>query len=289
MARLADSFLEGRGFGQDLSAKILNPANGGQMGYSPDLREWVSSGKHIRRNLIPLLLEAPTFFSLMPDPQVWYQGLRAMMELHPRSIEGLNSTITVETAETPVGGAGEQLEEFTNVTRARSNPTFTWDELKGRPFQNLLEGWIFNGMMDPATKVANIGTLATGRPDDMLGDRYTATMCFIEPDETHQFVVQAWLCTNMAPKSGGERTGSRNITEALQMNQLNIEFTALTQVGVGVNRMAQLLLNKINLVNANPNLRPAFINDIAPDVAREAKGYINQTEELGRTAITPGA
>ena len=41
------------------------------------------------------------------------ETLKALVELHPKSIEGLNSTLRVEWAETPFGGAGEMQQDVT--------------------------------------------------------------------------------------------------------------------------------------------------------------------------------
>ena len=49
---------------------------------------------------------------------------------------------------------------------------------------------------------------------------------------------------------------------------------------------AQKLLDKINFTNANPYLRPAFVQDIAADVAAiQGRGYQSQAQGLGATAI----
>jgi hypothetical protein len=285
MSRVTDALLGGKAFSGGHTQPMLDPTFGGQMGYSPDLREWVSNQAYVRRNVFCLLLEAPRFFRQMPNPDVFTRILRAMVERHPRTIEGLQSGLTVTTDETPVGGAGEMQEEVTDVKRARSQPVFTLDEKYGRPFQTFLGDWITYGLMDPNTKVANIGTM-TNKPTDMLADQYAATMIFIEPDPTHQKVVKSWLCTNMFPKGTGDIVGSRDLTAAMQMSQLSIEFSALTQVGTGVDIFAQKLLDNIIITNANPNLRPAFINEISADVASQASGYKAQVEDLSRTAIS---
>lgn len=286
MGRVTEALLGNRGFARGATNPILDPMYGGQMGFGPDLREWVSNAAYIQRNLIPVLFEAPRFFQLLPDGAKLVEILKAMVELHPKTIEGLNSSLTVETGETPVGGAGEVQEEITNVTRARSQPVFGYSHDKyGRPFQKFLEFWITNGLMDPATKIANIGTLATGWPSDMLPDQYAMTMMFIEPDPVHRKVMKSWLCTNMFPKGTGDITGRRDLTSALPINELSIEFTAITQVGLGVDILAQRVLDVYNITNANPNQRAAFIQQVNADVVAGRKGYREQVAEFGATAI----
>lgn len=288
MARLNDALLNGKAYNRATTHPVLNAAYGGTMGFSPDLREWVSNAAYVQRNVIALLLEAPAFFQLLSDANIWVSTLRAMVELHPRTIEGLNMGLTVETGETPVGGAGEMQEEYTDVKRARSNPVFTYNDKYGRPFQRFLEYWITYGLMDPASKVANIGTLSN-YPTDMLPDRYAMTCLFIEPDPTHRQVMKSWLCTNMFPKGTGDITGRRDLTSAMALPDLSIEFTALTQVGAGVDLLGQKMMDYLNITNANPNMRSAFIEEIAEDVKAVEQGYKARIDGIAEDAIATEA
>ena len=269
--RLQNSLLRGAAYNKGTSHPVLNAAYGGAHGFSPLYTEWVNNAAYVQRNIIALLMEAPAFFNMMDKPNIWIGTLRSMVETHPKSIEGLNMTLNVDTGETPVGGAGEVQEEVINVTRTRSEPVFTYNDKYGRPFQRFLEFWITYGLMDPASKVANIGTMET-YPTDMLPDRYSMTCLFIEPDPTHRQVLKSWLCTNMFPKSTGDITGRRDLTSSLTIPELSITFTALTQVGSGVDLLGQEMLDAINITHANPNMRKAFISGVNADVETVGEG-----------------
>jgi hypothetical protein len=282
--RKQDALLDGKAYSSGHKEPMLDLRYGGQMGYAPDLTEWVSQGTYVRKNLIPILLEAPRFFNLMPNPDKWVQSLKALVELHPKSIEGLAAGLTVETAETAVGGAGEMHEDFTNVVRARSQVSFAWVDKYGMPIQTFLHDWISYGLMDPDSKVANIGTLAN-YPKDMLPDQYSMCMMFIEPDPTHRTVQKAWIGCNMFPKATGDIVGKRDITAAGEQSELSIEFTGVYQTGLGVRDTAQKILDSINITNANPYLRPGFIDAISADVSKSIEGYKDRAETLGKTAI----
>lgn len=287
MARLTDALtgITNKAYAKGHTQPMLDLNNGGQMGFAPDLTEWVSNQAYVRRNVFCLLLEAPQFFQYLPEPDKWVNTLRALVELHPKTIEGLNAGLTVEVAETPVGGGGEMQEEFTDVKRARTQPVFTFDEKYGMPIQTFIREWITQGMMDPDSKVANVGTIAGKRPTDMLADQYSMTCAFIEPDPTHRKVMKSWITTNMFPKGTGDIIGKRDLTSASEILTLSIEFTGVSQFNLGTNVLAQKLLDNININNANPYLRPAFVKDIAADVAAQAKGYRSATEALGSSAL----
>lgn len=286
MARLTEALLNNKAHSRGMTQPMLDLTMGGQMGFAPNLTEWVSNQAYVRRNLFCLLLEAPRFFRYLPEPEKWVATLRSLVELHPKTIEGLNAGLTVETAETPVGGGGEMQEEITNVKRTRSQPVFTFDEKYGMPIQTFLREWITQGMMDPDSKVANVGTLAGDRPKDMLADQYAMTCIFIEPDPTHRKVMKSWVTTNMFPKGTGDIIGKRDLTSDSEILTLNIEFTGVSQFNLGTNALAQRLLDNININNANPYLRPAFIQSIAPDVdIANGAGYRAQAENLSNTAL----
>jgi hypothetical protein len=285
MSRITDALLDQKAFGKNANQAMLDVTHGGQFGWSPNLTEWVSNQAYVRRNLVCILLEAPRFFQYMPEPQKWVDTLKSLFELHARSIEGFNGALTVETDGHPVGGAGEMQDEVTNVTRARSEPSFTFLEKTGMPIQTFLYNWITYGLMDPDTKYAMVGTLAGERPTDMLPDWYSASCLFFEPDPTHRRVVKSWVTTNMFPKETGEITGKRDLTSASETLSLTIPFTGISQFNLGTNKFAQSILDKINLTNANPYLNPSFIQKLDSNISDTSEGYFKGTDTLSKSAI----
>lgn len=286
MSRVTDAILQPNiGSAVGKQNPMLDLRFGGQMGYTPDLTQWVSNQSYVRRNLICVLIEAPTGFGLLPNPEYWVGTLRALVELHALSITGLNGGLKVEVADTsPVGGAGEMHQDFTNVTRDRSTPVFRWNEKYGMPIFNFLQGWISGLMMDANSKVATVATTGS-RPADMLADVYSATMLFIEPDTTHTKVVKSWLCTNMWPHGTGDFTGQRELQQAGEPVNIDVEFSAISQVGIGVDAFAQTILDSMSITGANPHNRPAFANAISADVAATTTGYKENISSLANSAI----
>ena len=285
MSRLTEALLQGA-YTRNIDRPMLDLKFGGQQGWAPNLIEWVSNQAYVSRPLICILVEAPRMFSVLPEPDKWIASLKALFELHARSIQGLKATLEVETTEHPVGGGKEQQEEVVNVTRERSQPSFTFIEKYGRPIQTFLDYWIRYGLMDPETKFALLSTLGKTEVNDLLADWYSATCLFIEPDPLHKNVDKAWLVTNMFPKSTGTIEAKRDLTSAQNILELEVEFTGLSQYGAGVNAFAQQVLNNINTLYADPFFRPSFADSISADVNAVNKGYKNWTEEVGRTAVT---
>lgn len=261
--KLTDAILGNNiAYAQGHQAPMIDLRYGGQMGMTNQLNQLISNQPYVSRPLIALLVEAPLGFNDLNNPSYWVETLRALVELRAEKISGLNSTITVVTDETSmVGGAGEMHQDFTNVTRARSNPQFTWPEAYGLPIKAFFEGWVSNLMMDADSKIANVNTLveAGARPGAILADYYTMTVAFIEPDRTHSKVWRAWLCTNMMPDGQlAQAEGNRDLSQAGQGLKYDITFTAVTQTGAGVDYYCQQLLNNINISGSNPLMRKAF-------------------------------
>jgi hypothetical protein len=293
MARLANAILQNTSaFAQGHNSPMLDLQFGGQMGFTPNYTQWVSNQQYIRKNLICLLIEAPIGFQYLPNPDVWVGTLRALVELHAIRITGLNARLTVDVAETPVGGGGNMQQDPTNVTRERSVPQFSWNEKYGMPVNMFHQGWITNLIMDPDTKFANVATLATastdsssGPPTDMLADMYTATMIFIEPDPTHTRVVKSWLVTNMFPLSTGDIVGSRDLTAANENLTVDITYAGIAQYGLGVDAFAQQLLTSISIAGANPYTENAFVQAIEAVVSGTTTGYQNEIAEIAAAQI----
>lgn len=288
MARPTNIILGQKAYATNSHQVMTNISLGGAHGYYPKLNELLGTQAYVRQHVIPILLEAPRFFDMMPNSELWYQSLKALVETRAQTIEGLNAGIKVDVDEHPVGGAGEMMQEPVNVTRERTQPRFTFVDPYGRAVSTFLREWIAYGLMDPDSKYANIGTLNRSI-DDMLYDQYSMTMLFIEPDPTHRKVIQSWIVTNMFPLGNGDIEGKRDLTTSKEINTINVDFTGVAQTGLGTDNFAQTILDSINLQNANPLLRPPMVNEIAADVAAADVGYIKDVDTLAANAVTSTA
>lgn len=284
--RLSNIFIGQDAFGQGSTTPMIDVANGGQFGLITDYPHYISATPYVQRNMIARVIELPRGFDYLPNPEKFRAAVKAMFELHAKSIEGFNTKLTVETVDTPFGGSGEKLEAPSNVTRGVPEPTYTLVERLGRPFSAIHEIWITYLIMDPVTKIPRVVTLAQnqGKIIDLLPDFIGATILFFEPDATFTRIEKAWLCTNMFPKESPDEVGKFDKTSAGEMLEFTTPFTALTQVGYGVKVLAQQLLDEMNKTGANPNTRPAFIDKVSADVLAVA-GHAEKLTQAAQTAI----
>jgi len=286
MSRVTESILSGQAYADNTRGPMLDLSYGGQNGWMPNLKEWVSNQAYVQGNVIPFLIEPPKFFQYMPNPDKMVQILKALIETHTVSIEGLNAALTAEFAEHAVGGSGEMQKEVTDVKRTRTEVVHTFQEKYGRPIQRFLEYYMHYAMMDPDTKHPNIFTLENA-PDDWLADQYTFTVMYVEPDVTLKKPVKAWLVTNMMPDTTGDITGKRNLTEAKSVLDLSVNFGGIALSNWGVLQTAQSILDKVNFVNSNPYSRPAFVSEIQSDVEAATTGFTDDVNAASQEAVQP--
>lgn len=219
--------------------------------------EWISNQAYVKRNVIPIVLRYPKFFDYMPEKEKWIAAYKALIELHPLSIDGLSSGLTVETDEHPIGGAGEMQEEPTDVKRAKSTLTFVWKEKAGKAIQKFLDKFIRYGIMDPDVKrplVADLIGDISSIEGMYTADFYTGTVIYIEPDITQKVVIDAWLCTNMFWKSNGDRTGKRDIKSAGEAPELSIESSCITMNNEAVLTLADRILSSLTSLSKLPDI-----------------------------------
>ena len=286
MNRASDIFLGKKGPGKYDHQPVLNPAYGGQFGYAQDLTQWVSKQAYVRNHVIPYVISFPKFFDRMDgDAAIWKRAFKEIMERHPESIEGLNAGIEVEVDSHLIGGAGEVFHEPVNAKRAQTDLSYTWTNTYGMGISTYLQQWIEYGLMSPDTKFANVGTLASP-PTDMLVDQYAATILYFEPDPLHRTVINAWLVANIWPQGNGEIIGKRDLGNSKEIHKLSVKFSGFAQVGVGVKRLAQKVLDSMNIKNANTWIRPAFVTGADADVTGlTANGYAAGINQLAKSAI----
>jgi hypothetical protein len=274
MSRLTNAILaEGTAYLGDFGSNTtLNPELGNSHGFIPSYKAYVSTAHHIRKNLIAVVINSPRGFNDLPEPQRWHAAFKAIIEEGSIRISGLNATLTVDNAETAYG-SNEMFQDPTKVNRQRSTPTHTHVEKYGKPYNRFYTGWITYLIGHPDTGVPAISQIAGTQPADLLPDYIGATVLYFEPDATHTKVVEAWLCTNMRPNTAGPVEGSRDLQAPGQTIEFDVEFTALTQHGLGVKQFAQQIFDEILQTGLNPNRIEAFTNAIDADVKRGEYGY----------------
>lgn len=279
MSRYNNPFIGDTGYGKGQSPNTINLSQAGTVQFAPDLANIASNTPYVRRNVVPFLIEAPRFFQFTSNPELAVRCLKALIENHTRTIDGLNQQITVETDDALYGGSGERIQVATNVTRATSSPSHGMWELQGRAITRFVKWWITYGIGDENTKVPLV--VADGQVEAADYDQtfYGATILYVEPDPTFTDVVSAWLCTNMFPTATPTWEGSKDASILGQKLDITLEFTAATDVSMGTLLFARSLLQSLNVGGLNPNENPLWLENVSADVQKATNGIANQLEQ----------
>lgn len=285
--RKADTLIDNTAYARGRYTTMLDLKNGGMNGNQPDWPSYISNTPYVRRNLILRVLATPKGFDLLPEPEKWHEALKALIELHPLSVTGFNRQLSVETRETPYGGAGEMQDSVSNVTRSRVEPVVNYVEKYGRPIGTFYERWAIELFMDPNTKAPNVATRVTDKSQliDLLPDFTSATIIAFEPDPTFTKIDKAWLVADFKPKGDlAPMEGQRNIHEGGELSEFAINFSGIAQVGEGVDALAQAILDNMTRANTSPLKQPPLADALSGDV-EGLNGYMEELDEIAGRAI----
>lgn len=267
----------------------LNVAIGGQQGMMQDPHEWTSSANYVRQRILPVLISGPALLKYMSNPAQQLAALKSLMELMAQKIDGLNSSVTWDYDGPLVGNAGEKFESAIKASRAVSAPAYTWAEKYGMAVTRYWTEYGRQLILDPDLGfpgiVSSPSYKAAGSPP-ILPEQQSIMMLFIEPDITLTSVTNAWLCSNMQPRSAGDIMGSREMGMTGEIKEVAIEFTAFTEIGKAVNTLANKYLDSLKLGDLRPLDLDGFLNKPSAEINNAA---IKLSEEVTGNLFSTGA
>lgn len=272
---------------KNLTHSMVDIRKGGQFGWHSDFQGINNSTPHVSNNVICRVLASPRGFNDLPNASVWHGSFKAMFELHAKQINGLNKTLQPNWAGDPWGGAGEQIEVPTGMTREVSNVSFSLNEKYGLPFTHMLEAYHRTFIQDEDTKHPGIAMLKDDISDGLL-DYYTWTMIFIEPARYLEFAQRTWLITNMGIKTSASQEAKRDKTSDQELLNIDVQMTGIAQVGYAVDALGNAILKAMKATQADPLRAPAFLNGRTADIAdRTDVGFQEAMDAAKTTMVQP--
>lgn len=263
----------------------------GQNGLSYDYRTLNANTPYIRKNVYCFVLEVPLFFKYIGNDNgvSMTRAFKSLMENKSEKISGLDSGLQAEYVQVNIGPS-ETFDAFSRTVRNKSEPQHTWTSLYGRSIELFLETWLVMGMADPITGIPGVVTTEAylrEHPRNRVNghDIYTlmpeniaATCIYIEPDPTHTFAVNAWLCTNMMPDNAGESVGERDLTSSPDKVEVSVKFTCVQEANSGVKVLANNILQAMEIRGLGSVDRRAYLGDTYESIIAAGE----------RPAATPG-
>lgn len=253
----------------------LDLSMGGQQGILQNPLQWTSSAPYVRQKTIALLITPPALIKYMPNQANQIAALKSLIELMPQTINGLQSGLTWDYEGPAVGHAGEKMEAPVKASRAVSAPAFEWSDKYGMAITRFWTEYGRQLIMDPDLGFPAISSssayVSAGSPP-ILPDQQAMTVLFVEPDLTMTNVTNAWLSTNMMPRTGGDIIGKREMGGTNEIPTVSIEFTALTMIGKAVNTLALNYLKTLKLADLRPLELQGYAAAIDPSITAVAAG-----------------
>lgn len=270
---------KGQGYASGASEPVMSLTKGGGVGgYVSDTQNYIQNALYLKRKIICVVLNTPLAFDLLPNPELIHGALKAIMEVHSKSITGIVSSLELEYAESQISGDGAMIREISNVTRAQSTPTHVVQEREGKPVARLIDDcWILNCLMDPISKRARILSISENAVD-LLPDKTSMTCLYFDTDRTFRNVSEAWLITDMRPVNGTVVEGSSDIAAGSETLEHSLEFNGFQMVGQHVLALAQRELDRLNEAGLpNPDLAPAIMDERSPRMTSADAGYVEDS------------
>lgn len=240
--------------------------NGSQWGALPvvgnvengaSINDWMHEQQYLRNDLIPVVLSVPKGFELLPNADQWKQAVKAMLEVHAKTIDGLDSSLTVDKVDKDLGLSGAKFSEVANVTRASSTVSITVEERYGTPFEILLDVWIRVLLRDPDLKAPLITRIAdaSALPKVWSPEWTTMSAIFIEPDILLRKPIRAFLVSNMFPSANADIVGKKDKSAGREGKVMTIELGgwSIPSTNNRVMKLANDILTKLKLYELDPD------------------------------------
>lgn len=263
--------------------------------------EWTLSDPYVRNNMIVKVLDIPKFIWLLPDAEKRAAMFRSIFETCAIEVSGLDGTLNVSSSQHAFSADGNEYYTPVRTYYNQSKPSFKFKERGNRDIGKFLDDWILYGIGDPLNQIPRAQKfLKQVSPEDIIKDPYgtleqvngrwgvemfTCSMLFFEPDVTNRNVITAFLCVNMYPEKGGEKTGGSNRSQDKQTLDIDVTFNPITWHHTPVEDFARHVLASMTSVRQDPNLNMTL--PIAnPNADVVAEKYSHNIETMQDNDIT---
>lgn len=267
-----------------MQAPFEDPRYGGQSGWSNNIEEYLSQTPYTSGQLIYLMLRGPTGPALLNDGGLTVATLKSLLEIGSHRIEGIRRSLQPSVNQFEVGGAGVEFHYHSDVKEDQSEATHSMYDRNNGCISRFWEWYYRTFILDPRTKAPGIVNLGI-RPDKILPDFYSWVGIYIEPDITQTKCVDAIMIVNQSPKTMPTIEHRRDLTSGREVREISISLTGMQDTSFGTLAVGQILLNRITLTGANPQMQPAPITDIDADVAKHP-GYMDGVDKMAKSTIS---
>ena len=238
---------------QRYPGRAANLIEGGQLGTGIQITRLDAATPLVFNPAVVVVTQTPAMWDNFPYAQ---KMLKSLVEVHPKSISGIDVSYTLETASTPVGWDGQEMKVPTRSTRNAVDPSFTWQEVTGNLIWNFIRKWIFD-IQHPDTNASLMSAVISDDNTIMppfLMSSFCMSMLAIQFDMTMrpENIIDGFYYTCMFPTQTGdfglERT--HGTTKAMERT---VQFTGLVQHNENTKWLAQEMATILQFHKVNYN------------------------------------
>jgi len=265
MPQMSNPFLPVTDLLPNTQAGAGNIITGGQLGFGNNLPNIDAATPLVLRPIVPIITHAPTMFQYLPGMT---DILKALLENHARSIDGIDLQYTIDPGATPAGQDGQELNVPTNAKRAQVNPQFTLPEINGNLVWNFFRLWM-RLMKDPDTQAASLAGVIPGsqilRPHVL--SMFTMDMLFIQYDTTlrPENIIDGYFITSMWPNDTGVAGFKKQIAQS-DVVERTIPFHGVLQHNDNTRAVAQQIASLLRLHTIDYNFSTPIATQVESNI-----------------------
>ena len=237
-------------------SRVANIVDGGQLGTGIQITRLDAATPLVFNPAVLVVTQTPAMWNNNPRAQ---KMLKSLVEVHAKSVSGLDVTYQLETASTPVGWDGQEMKVPTRTTRQGVDPSFTWQEVTGNLVWNFMRKWIFD-IQHPDTNASLMSAqgIAVEQGSNTMPPFLMSSFCMsmvaiqFDPTMRPENIIDGFYYTCMFPITTGE-FGIERTWGTTQTKERSIQFTALVQHNDNTKWLAQEIASILGFHTVNYN------------------------------------
>lgn len=275
-------------FGNPRFTNVGNIQRGGQLGLGPRVTQMDGATPLPLNCAHVFVLTQPTMFDPLPAVQ---QAYKSIIELHAKSIDGIDIGYVEEFDDTQIGHDGQSASMPLQTKRNPINPSVTADDIHGNLFWNLNYLWL-KSINHPDTSTSLLSAMYGDQMPQWVWSTFTSTWIAIQPDPSGlgNRLVDAVVLTNVIPSETGN-LGIKRTVGSSELAKRTVSYKAVLTHNENTRELGRLIMNSVgahkpNLDYAltyqgvNPNINTFGHQGWMAEAASDT-GMLNQTNQFG--------
>lgn len=258
-------------------ANIGNIDLDGQLGQGARYVSMDGATPAVSNCVIPIVLHMPDMFYVKEQYAILGEALRAYIELHAKSIDGLDFEYTTEYGDSNIGHDGQTAGMPLTVKRSSVNPSFTWDDNYGMGVFNSHFMWQ-KMIQHPDTNASILSAIMSTDAPKWVWSTFSMTVLIIQPDPTALYdrIYDAAVYTCMTPQSSSMIGFKKQIATAT-IPERSISYRACAQHNENTRELGYLIMQALEY--HRPNFDYALTEPGISDKLGQSKGIVGQVKE----------